>query len=179
MNQHALIRFLSVSNVLDVLLEWEPKSVEAKKKKYTSLPFPTTLAEPSLFITTAFVTIVLLLVSLGWDISGMVGISSCATGIRVMMVGWAAVSSWSSGVWSRSGVASMLSVWHCRTSTMNGLCFPPTEWILWGYTCVRSWLIPLERYRCGKKCVKEVIPANHNKHRSFIKVCIALMVKLP
>lgn len=97
---------------------WKPT-----KKKYTSLPFPTTLAEPSVFITTAFVTIVLLLVSLGWDISGMVGISSCATGIRVMMVGWATVSSWSSGVWSRSGVASILSVWHCKTSTVNGLCF--------------------------------------------------------
>lgn len=125
MNQHALIRFLSVSNVLDVLLEWEPKrrGSQKKKKEYTSLPFPTTLAEPSVFITTAFVTIVLLLVSLGWDISGMVGISSCATGIRVMMVGWATVSSWSSGVWSRSGVASILSVWHCKTSTVNGLCF--------------------------------------------------------
>lgn len=151
MNQHALIRFLSVSNVLDVLLEWEPKRRGSqKKKKYTSLPFPTTLAEPSVFITTAFVTIVLLLVSLGWDISGMVGISSCATGIRVMMVGWATVSSWSSGVWSRSGVASILSVWHCKTSTVNGLCFPPTEWFFPYSTTFGIHLCPILVNSTGK-----------------------------
>ena len=97
-----------------------------KTKKEESLPFPTTLAEPSLLITTAFVTIVLLLVSLGWDISGMVGISSCATGMRVMMVGWAVASSCSSGVRSCSGAASIPSNWVWRTSTVDG-GFSPTE----------------------------------------------------